>query len=84
MDSGWQGGSVAYCSNCGLVLREDYDDRANLERVVCPQCGMDPGDPEEPAKDATGYWMYAAGFKTSASVWYKPWTWGHVRWELMC
>jgi hypothetical protein len=82
MSSSWQPGMVAYCSSCGFILGEDSDDRANLSREICPKCGMDPGDPKSPAEAATGFWMSAVGFKTSASVWWKPWTRGRTIWEI--
>lgn len=82
MRESWRPVSMAYCSNCGFILREDYDNRANLDRVICPECGMDPGDPKSPAEDATGFWMYAVGFKVSAAVWWKPWTWGSTRLDI--
>ncbi len=82
MSESWQAGTVAYCSSCGFILGEDADDQANLNREICPRCEMDPGDPDSPAEDATGFWMYAVGFKTSAAVWLKPWTWGRTRWDI--
>lgn len=82
MEPTWEVGSVAYCSRCGFILGEAVDDTANTERVICPRCSMDPGDPESPAEEATGFWMRAVGFKTSAAVLWKPWTWGRTRWEI--